>query len=358
MLRTPFALPTDYNPRPVKHFDVERIILSKGSLDTPERESFVRRICDVYPKVPIEEQLDTAHNGVTTEKTAQRERLNKGKRTLVLGELKNPVKQYKEKKGVCPAHWSFSVYGFCPYRCSYCYLNGSPNILFSPNVKLYVNLPEIVARINHVANRLGRTTTFHLGKTQDGLALDPLAAYGSVLMPFFAKHRYAKQAVLTKSACVEGLLKLEHNARTSLSWSLSPPSIAKKYEANSPPVAARIEAMIRCAHAGYPVRAVIMPVIPCAGWQELYGDFVRDLVSKLPLQRLSVGGICMSPAALSSLQRTKGEENDISMALMKGHRFSQGRVWYTQELSQTVQRLIVESAHSVNSDLHIAPIHG
>ena len=93
-----------------------------------------------------------------------------------------------------------------------------------------MNLPEILAQIDRVANRSRKPTAFILGKLQDGLALDPLTAYSTTLVPFFAGHKYARQIIMTKSDSVERFLDLEHGGNTILSWSLNPPEIAARYE--------------------------------------------------------------------------------------------------------------------------------
>jgi len=46
---------------------------------------------------------------------------------------------------------------------------------------------------------------------QDGLSLDLLTVFSSMLVPFFAGHPFARQVILTKSDSVEGLLSLVHN---------------------------------------------------------------------------------------------------------------------------------------------------
>jgi spore photoproduct lyase len=50
--------------------------------------------------------------------------------------------------------------------------------------------------------------------------------------------------------------------------------------------------MRRCAQAGYPVRAVVMPIIPVADWQETYGRFLVTLLESVPLSRITLGSIC------------------------------------------------------------------
>lgn len=348
------SLPAAHAPSPPEHFDVETIILSKGSLDTPERESFVRGICGVYQNAEIVERLDTPHNRIDLRETDLMRLYKKGKKTLLFGELKSAVRFSEEKGNTCSNYWHFSVYGFCPYVCKYCYLAGTPGVWFSPTVKIYVNLGEILSQIDRRANSLQRPTAFYLGKLQDGLALDPLTAYSTKLVPFFAGHGCARQIILTKSASVERLLDLEHGGHTIMSWSLNPPEICEYYEENVPSVGARIKAMQRCAEAGYPVRAVIMPIIPHGDWEALYADFVRDLVSRVRLGRLTLGGICIYPNALTLLERRLGKDNIVSGKLTGRCRLGDGRARYTPELRARLYQLIINVARAIRPDLTIA----
>ena len=165
------SLPTDYEPARPAHFQVERIYLARGSIATAERKRFVERICALYPEAPVEERLDTPHSRL---RLGGRDPLGlhrTGKRTLVFGELESAVRFSEENGNACPNYWHFSPYGFCPYGCRYCYLAGTPGVKFSPSVKIYVNLPEILREIDGIARRQLRPTAFYLGKLQDSLAL-------------------------------------------------------------------------------------------------------------------------------------------------------------------------------------------
>lgn len=348
------TLPGGYGPRQVEGFAPKRIVLAKGSLDTLEREAFVRRICDVYPDTPVEERLDTPHNRVVCFAEDAAERLAQGKRTLVFGVLQNAVRFSEEVGNTCPNYRHFSVYGFCPYGCSYCYLAGTQGVWFSPTVKIYVNLPEILGEIDGIANRLAQPTAFYHGKLQDGLALDPLTAYSTALVPFFARHRFARQVLLTKSASVERLVNLEHNGHTTLSWSLNPPEVARRFEGNAPAVAARLEAMARCADAGYPVRAVIMPIILVADWEEQYTAFITDVASRTPLERLTLGGICIYKHALRLMEQDLGKENTVSRHLDPMRRQGDGRVRYAPEFRVHLYDKLIEAARNVRPSLDVA----
>jgi len=348
-------LPLHHTPMPVKLFKVERIVLSKGSLDTAARRRFVERICGLYPNVERVECLGTPHSRVDLKESACDALHRKGKRTLVFGTLKSAVRRSDEENNTCPNYWHFSVFGFCPYDCQYCYLAGTQGVWFSPTVKIYVNLSEIISEIDIFAHRLAQPTAFYLGKLQDGLALDPLTGYMSVLVPFFARHPYARQVVLTKSAEVGHLLNLDHRGHTILSWSLNPPGISEAFEPNVPSISERLLAMERCADAGFPVRAVLMPIIPVEGWEELYAGFLEELLRRVPLQRLTFGGICIYAQAHSLMEQKMGRDNVISRHLEEPTRILRdGRARYHPDLRARMYTHLAEVARRVRPDLELA----
>lgn len=347
------GLPTEFVPRVPEHFVVERIILARGSVSEPSREAFVRMVCAAFPDVGVEEQLNVPHNRIDLGERDPWRLHERGKRTLVFGELKNAVRFSEEAGNTCPNYWHFSVYGACPYRCSYCYLAGTQGVFYSPSVKVFVNLGEIMGMIDRTANRLGVETGFYHGKLQDGLALDPLTSYSSVLIPFFARHPLARHVVLTKSASVEQLLNLEHNGHTVLSWSLNPPGIAAQYERNVPTVEQRMRAMERCAAAGYPVRAVLMPLIPETGWEDVYGEFLTELLARVPIQRLTLGGVCSYGRAESLMEHHVGRGNAISRHF-EPRKSLDGRRRYPAALRVRLYRVLAELARQLRPETTVS----
>jgi len=184
-------------------------------------------------------------------------------------------------------------------------------------LKIFLNLPEILNQIDRVASQLTEPTAFYLGKLQDGLALDALTGYSRIMIPFFARQKQARLTLLTKSANVENLLDLDHHQHTILSWSLNPPEVSSAFERNVPSPDERITAMQKCADAGYPLRAVIMPIIPVEGWQKIYANFIENLLMSVPLERVTLGHICSYSAALKLTERKLGRNNPISSHLEK-----------------------------------------
>ncbi len=303
------------SPRRVEFFKPERIILGKGSLSNSRRRDLVERICKLYPAGEVIEELDTPHNRISLDDSNSLQLHYRGKQTLVFGEHNSAVRLSEEQDNTCPNYWHFSPYGFCPYDCKYCYLAGTPGVKFSPTVKIFLNLWDILNQIDGIANKLAKPTAFYLGKLQDGLALDPLTGYSQIIIPFFAEHPWARQTLLTKSADVDNLLKLDHRGHTILSWSLNPACVCLQFEAHSPSVTDRIKAMKKCAAAGYPIRAVIMPIIPVEQWEKVYADFLSELLENVQFERITLGGLCSYPAALRLTENKLGPDNVISQAL-------------------------------------------
>jgi spore photoproduct lyase len=348
------TLPFDYEPVRPEHFELERIFLAKGSLETPERARFVEGICAIYPDAEIIECPEVPHNRIDLHEPDLLALHRKGKRTLVFGEHKSAVRFSEEQGNTCPNYWHFSPYGFCFYGCKYCYLAGTKVTWYSPSVKIYVNLEEVLGKIDRTAKRLKRPTAFYLGKLQDGLALDALTAYSTILVPFFANHAFARQVILTKSTEVGRLLTLDHNGHTILSFSLNPPPVASRFEENVPGIDERLCAMQKCAEKGYPVRAVIMPVIPVLNWQDIYADFIRRMLAEVNIQRLTFGGICIYKNARKLMERKIGRANEISRHIAEDSISADGRMRYALSLRIEIYRHLIRIAQEARPDMELA----
>ncbi|UCD09337.1 MAG: hypothetical protein JSU79_01455 [Dehalococcoidales bacterium] len=348
-------LPVDYTPVRPEHLEISRIFLAKGSTTTLERRTFAERILSLYPGEKIIDCPDIPHNRIKLEEEDSLILHQTGKKTLVFGELKSAVRFSQEQGNSCPNYWHFSPYGFCPFGCKYCYLTGTQGVKFSPTVKIYVNLPEMINEIDRISMRLGKPTSFYIGKLQDPLALDPLTAFSGIMIPFFAKHPFARLTLLTKSNNVDSLLDVEHRGNTILSWSVNPPEICAEFEENVPSMDERLDAMDRVASVGYPVRAVMMPVIPVNEWHEVYKKFTIRLLKEIPIQRLTIGGICIYQSARNLMERKLGVHNPITENIVNNiGKLGDGRARYSRELREEVYSTLIKTVRQVRPDLDIA----
>ncbi len=344
----------DYRPRPAPLFRPTRIVLTKGSNRTEGRRRLAERICAAYPKAEVVEQFGVPHNRVDLAESDPLQLHERGKQTLVLGEHRSAVRFSDEGGNACPNYWHFSPYGFCPYGCHYCYLAGTPGVWFSPTVKIFLNLEEILVEVDRTARHIGRATAFYLGKLQDGLALEPLSGYARTMIPFFAGHPYARMVILTKSADVDNLLDLNHAGRTILSWTVNAPEVAQRFERNTPDLTARLDAMRRCALAGYPVRAVVMPIIPVDDWRQTYGQFLVTLLESVPLSRITLGSICSYPQAQRLMELKLGSQNAISTLLGRGvTKSDDGRLRFSRFTREEVYQYLVGCIRRQRPDLEI-----
>ena len=351
---TDAATLSGYVPRPVSGFAPSRIVLAKGSNTTAARRRLVDGVCVAYPQAEVIEEFDTPHNRVNLGRSDPLALHEKGKRTLVLAEHNSAVRRSAEEGNSCPNYWHFSPYGFCPYACAYCYLAGTQGVRFSPTVKVFLNLPQILAEVDRSARRIGEPTAFYLGKLQDGLALDALTGYSRQIIPFFAAHPTARLTLLTKSAHVGNLLDLDHRGHAILSWTLNAPAIIEAFEEDTPSLEDRLAAMEATAKAGYPVRAVVMPIIPIADWEAIYCEFLTDLLSRVRPQRITLGSICSYPQAMRLTEQKLGRQNPISAKLERRQgRMSDGRARFPRELRESVYRHLLNVIRQEDAEVEI-----
>ena len=110
--------------------------------------------------------------------------------------------------------------------------------------------------------------------------------------------------------------------------------------------------MQKCADAGYPLRAVIMPIIPIEGWQKIYAGFIENLLMSVPLERVTLGQICSYSAALKLTERKLGKTNPISSHLEKT-KSNDGRVRFPIKLRIDVYRHLIDTIREFQPQLHI-----
>jgi len=103
---------------------------------------------------------------------------------------------------------------------------------------------------------------------------------------------------------------------------------------------------------GYPLRAVIMPIIPIEGWQNIYAGFLENLLESVPLERITLGQICSYSGALQLTERKLGKDNPVSEMLEKG-KSKDGRVRFPIKLRIEVYRNLIDTIRKLQPQLQI-----
>lgn len=305
----------------------ERIVLTRGCDARPDEAVYCERLVAAYPEAQVVDRRDIAHNRVPIEGADQAARVAIGKRTLVLGHIAGAVSPNHDPEAaagtLCTNYNAVHPAWFCHYDCAFCYLAGSPGVSFSPTVRLFTNLQDILAAMSRALQRTDGIVSFYVGKVQDGLQLDPIAHYSRVLVPFVEAHAGAHLVFLTKSEAVEGVIAAarpaEARGRVAASWSLSPPELSEAYEWGAPSFAARLAAARSCADAGLEVRLIFMPLLPVAGWQDIYAEAVGEALAQVRPSRVTLGAICSYPCALSHTASLLGAGNVMTTLATHKH---------------------------------------
>jgi spore photoproduct lyase len=184
------------------------------------------------------------------------------------------------------------------------------------------------------------------------MALDPLTGYSRVMIPFFAAHPYARLRVLSKCANLDNVLGLDHRGHMVLCWSLNPSGVRKDYELVTPPVEDRLRTIRRCAEAGYPVRVMLMPIIPIPDWQRHYDDLLERLLTQVRLDQITLGGICSYGPALQIMEAKLGKDNLISRSLtVLDNPPGDGRTRYPVALRAAIYRHLQDTIRRSQPDL-------
>lgn len=171
--------------------------------------------------------------------------------------------------------------GMCIFNCHYCYNYGAN--VFHPEVAVYSNTELMIRQMRNIRETSPDVPIlFNAGEHTDSLALDPVTALTTDLVPTIPELQNTLMELRTKTADVENLQGLQHGGRTIVAFTLSPQNVIDACEGeNAITVEERIEAMVRCQNWGYPIALKIDPVIPIDGWEEDYHELIEILSERL-----------------------------------------------------------------------------
>lgn len=202
-----------------------------------------------------------------------------GKRTLVVG-----VKKGMSFQSCKPsAHYQLPLMSGCIGQCQYCYLN--TNLGDKPYMRVNVNIDEILSKAQeYIKERLPAETLFEGSATSDPIPVEPYSNSLQHTIEYFSRSEKGRFRFVTKFTDVDTLLKVEHNNRTEIRFTLNTNKVIQEYERGTPSLEKRIEACIKIIRAGYPMGFIIAPVFLYENWREDYHKLLSDLKKNLPEQ--------------------------------------------------------------------------
>jgi spore photoproduct lyase len=232
--------------------------------------------------------------------------LQEGKRTLELSFFPGePLKKCPGTKGyICCNYRIFHVGANCPMDCSYCILQAYLN---QPHLRIFTNLEEKLAALGaHLDSHPEEIFRIGTGEFMDSLALDPIAGWSDLLLPFFSGRKNAILELKTKTVHVERLLASPYRDGIVISWSLNSPLMAEREEHGAPPIRKRIEAAKRCQEEGFLVGFHFDPLVPHPDWKDGYTRTLEMIINELDPGKIlwiSLGCIRYLPALKAIIRK-------------------------------------------------------
>lgn len=202
-----------------------------------------------------------------------------GKHVLLL--TRNKGAFLKECPGTanytCCGYRILHIGSYCPMDCAYCILQ----VYFHPPIlSFFVNMDEMHAALDHLFsdNTVSRVGT---GEFTDSMVWENIYPLAETLIHRFATQDHAVLELKTKTASVPSLLKLPHNRKTILSWSLNTPRIIATQERFTTPLQARISAAADCQANGYPLAFHFDPMVIYPGCESEYAEVIKQLFDRI-----------------------------------------------------------------------------
>ncbi len=279
-----------------------------------------------------------------------------GKRVLMIGEASSFLRDFDGGlgAGVCCAPYFklVPISNGCPYFCTYCYLAYVYRD-YQPFIKINVNCGRMFEGIHAMAFQTGSALAFNMGEMLDSLALDHVSLLVERLVPFFGRLPNAYLMLLTKSANVEGLLRVAPNARTVVSWSLNTPGVIERYEIGAASLEERLTAARRCQEHGYRIRLGIDPGILYDGWQSDYADLIRRSLAVLEPENITLGMLRLLPGHFALARQAYGSRAGALRQAGLSERASDGKLRYPLQQRVEFYRFLIGVIRSFNERMSI-----
>lgn len=211
------------------------------------------------------------------------------KKTLLI--TTNRGEPFKPCQGMAAGHlccnyWIIDLISNCPMDCSYCILQHY--LQNNPLLTIYANIDEILTRAAiYIAEHPDKKFRVGTGELSDSLALDDITGFSKKLIEYFSHQPNVNLELKTKTTNIQHLLKLNHNGRTVIGWSVNPEKIVKEEETGTANLADRFDAAKQAINAGYRVGFHFDPIINFDGWELEYKNVAEKIISIFPHDKIA-----------------------------------------------------------------------
>ena len=225
---------------------------------------------------------------------------------------------------VCPHFLELKWATGCPYKCAWCYLQGTFRFLEYRTKPRPKDFNEVRRHLAAFFEGDGvRPEILNSGELSDSLLTEKTKRpFSRFIMDVMATQKRHKVLFVTKSADIENLLKISNPEQAIVSFSVNAESVARRWE-KAPKVSDRLKAAERLKEAGFEVRIRIDPIVPVTGWTKHYSRLVDTVFERFTPDRITLG-------SLRGLQSTINNARDKSWIVYLGETSNWGKKIETQ----------------------------
>ncbi len=193
----------------------------------------------------------------------------------------------------------------CNLGCSYCilssYLGNEPPTIYKNTDKLFSELGPYLGKQRGI-NRFGT------GEFTDSLLSEQALGFYNALIPMFSRSKNAVLELKTKTANINGLIKIRDHDNTIVSWSLNSHYTARRDEKKAPGIEDRIKAAYRAQEAGFKLAFHFDPIIIHESWEDGYRRTIDLIFEKIHTENV----VYISMGTLRFLPKMKNVMRKIS----------------------------------------------
>ncbi len=317
---------------------IKRVFINKDSLDS----LVAKRIQSLFPQSQIEIVEKPPFKSQEGEMSAIE--FNQSKQNLWITPFKGTFFKRcpgaSQKKTItCCNYFVLNLGQQCNMNCSYCYLQSYLN---TPSMVVYSNIDDALRELSQMpADAPYRIGT---GEVIDSLSLDPLTHFTTPLIEFFYDRPKWILELKTKSDHVDQFVKIPHNKNIVVSWSINPQWVIEREEHGTASFMDRLNAAKKCSANGFPIAFHLDPMIYHEGWQDHYGDLIKDLTKNFDKEQIhgvTIGTLRFQPEQRHIMRERFGMKSLINQAEMFPS--ESGKWRYDHQIRNSMFRFALES---------------
>jgi len=273
--------------------------IEEGAASYPMTELLTRRF-------PNARRILTRHYQDVFNRPNQNFQLQKGSMKLILAVKEDNLlyegSDFSQSMGHTHFYYNSLILN-CVYNCDYCYLQG---MYRSGNIVIFVNFTDFCDAVQEKLNR--HPVYLAVSYDTDLLGFENVVPYCAEWIEFARTQKNLTVEIRTKSANYKSISHLKASPNVILAWTISPTTIAEKYEKGTSAPERRVDNALRAIRDGWKVRLCFDPMILVESYRKIYSEMIEMVFNKISPEKIhdvSVGVFRMNAEYLKRIKKQR-----------------------------------------------------